>query len=261
MRSSSICWLRSGAHPVEVPAGDQRRTGDRGQPVDRVEARARVEQAAVAALVLLAVVAAEVALGQCGVLLGVRGLPGGVVAVVVDRDAARGALSGREVEQLVQRVGGEVAAGRGAAEHELRDALGMPQRELLRDHPAERGSDHVAALPADDAEQRRGVVGEVRHLPDRRGRLAASEAALVVGEHAEALEQRVERAGRRPARAAAAADEEQRRALAAQFVLGAGVADLGVRHGCAPSSLLRRSVPRSPAGCARPRRTARPWRP
>jgi len=77
--------------------------------------------------------------------------------------------------------------GVGAAEDQAPDAVRAAQRQLLRDHAAERDPEHVRGVPAQHVQQRDGVGGQVRggELTGHVGALA--DAAMVVGHDVEVL--------------------------------------------------------------------------
>jgi hypothetical protein len=63
---------------------------------------------------------------------------------------------------FVQRKARTAAATRARArQHPFRNALRVPQGELLRHHPAERHTDDPNLAPADRVEQTRCIVGVV----------------------------------------------------------------------------------------------------
>ena len=101
-------------------------------------------------------------------------------------------------------------------------------RQVLRDHAAERHADHVCALDAERVEQPRGVVAVLLHGVRAFGDARLAEPALVVGDDVEALGR--QGAGEpRPVSQVAArpVDEQERRAVARA---GALVVDVELAH-------------------------------
>src|SRR5437773_1074616 len=91
--------------------------------------------------------AAEQLFDQRLELVGVGRLPGGVSADVAEGKLPASTLLGRIVEVLVEwirRVAGPAAAATG--HHDPVEPLGVPNRQLLGHHPAERDAHDVAAV-------------------------------------------------------------------------------------------------------------------
>ena len=153
-------------------------------------------------------------------------------ARVGDAERAASALFDGEIRQFVQRVRRAACAARGrACQHHALDARGMAQRELLRDHAAERHAHDEASIPAERIEQRRRIVSVVLHRVRAVGHRRLSEAALVVRQQLEVLRERpVEDGWLRAEVAAGAADVEEARAAAGAFVVGADAGGGDVWH-------------------------------
>ena len=139
-------------------------------------------------------------------------------------------LHRKRAVRLLGRLNGVREAGVRAAENEARDAFGMPECELLADHPSKRYAKEVAALDAETIEERRGVVGELRGRVRTRCDRRAPAAAVVVGNHPprrrEALGQR-RPVARDPGDAR---HEEKRSTFATLFVVDLDIGEDCGRH-------------------------------
>ena len=104
-------------------------------------------------------------------------------------------------------------AGRRAGEHEPVDALGLRQRELLRDHPAEARAEHVRALDAGLVEHLHRILGQLRSRVRPRRRVAlADRRGCRTRMHVERARERLDDRLPAPARVAEPVDQQQRRA-------------------------------------------------
>ena len=198
--------------------GDHHRAGDLGQLVPRIVRRPGLELAMRAYRVagLVGVGIGRTHGHEQGVLVGVGLGPGVAAAGVADRDQVASARLALQILDFVERKRGPArAARRGAGQDETLDAAGMPQRQLLGHHAAERDPDDQRLVPALVRHQRGGVVRIVGHGIWDVGLVRLPEPTLVVGQEVEALGQRPVEDVRLVAQVAAGAgDEQQGRARA-----------------------------------------------
>jgi hypothetical protein len=106
--------------------------------------------------------------------------PALVPAAVRELELRRGLLLGRELLQVLQRIGGPAsAAGRGAGQSEAFYQPRAGDGELLRHHPAEAHPEHPAGVPRNELQQASGVSGEIGHGVGTGQRDAATQATVV----------------------------------------------------------------------------------
>ncbi len=144
----------------------------------------------------------------------------GVKRVSSSRRPFADALVGRELGEVVQRVGRPPRATRRRAEQrEPLHALGPRHRQLLGHHAAEADAHDAHPVPAEGVDERHGVGGVLPHRVRERRGLGETEPALVVGDDVEARperdQQRLARRERRPGAVA----EQQRRPAALPLVV------------------------------------------
>ena len=96
--------------------------------------------------------------------IGIGGLPGRVMARIVDRHKKPGALLRRHVLKLVQGIGSPARpTGRCAGQNQPSDLFGMAKRQMLRDHTAKGNTQHMGAFPTDRAHQGCCIVSIIFH--------------------------------------------------------------------------------------------------
>src|ERR1039458_9225233 len=116
-----------------------------------------------------------------------------------------------------------------ASQHDLGDLLGMPERELLRDHSAHRYSEHFCLCDSERPDQVARVIGHALDGIDTLGLVAESCSAIV---KIDALETVEERQRRNPpgARHPKSHDQQQRLAVAVSFVVEVDVTGFDYWH-------------------------------
>ena len=188
------------------------------------------------------------------------GLPPGLVpAGVEELHPLRRPLLGAQLDELVKRVGSPSRpAGGGAGECEPSHPLRVPDGQLLGHHSPERDPEDQAVLPAHGIEQPGGVVGEVRHGVGPGRHAALAQAALVVGEDLEGLDEgAVGQAGLMPQVAPGARDAQESVPGTLELVVQRDIVGHAPGHGCTVPTGRRPG--RSGARAVHERRTDQNW--
>ena len=192
----------------------------------------------------------------------VRGMPfGGDQDARDPRRRHEPEIEQQQIQLGPQRGRGPLApGGESASERKGPDPLRMPDRKLLRDHPAHGDAEHVRGRRARRFDHRRGVVGEVLHAVGEPAAPRLAGADVVEDQYVEVPRQQLRETVPGARGEAEAHDEEHRRSrrVADRLEVDLVPAPVNQRHEARPAR--RASLGPAPADRARRprRRAARP---